>query len=89
MHREVAWAMPVDLLILEFLHETRFRGEPIIVPPKTISRHIHYGRKHVADRCRTLAEKGLVERVDGKAEYRITETGSQVVEREISYSELE
>lgn len=80
--------MPVDILILEFLSETRFRGDPIIAPPKTISRHILYGRKHVADRCLVLAEKGLIERVDDKAEYQITALGTRVANRDVNYDEL-
>jgi len=58
MHREVDWLQPADNYILEYV---RRAGKQT---PKTISWNVPYGYSTTATRCPTLAEHGLLARVE-------------------------
>jgi len=89
MHRRVEWMVPADSSILRFMDAvTDERGNPAIQTPKTISLNTGYSNKHVANRCRTLADHGLLERVEDKAQYRITDKGHALLDGGIDPSDL-
>lgn len=74
-----------DDYILELL-----RDAGITANPSTIGYNIDYDRRYVSERCRILAENGLLERVDeSKAMYRITEKGRKYLAGELDASTLE
>ena len=63
MHRRVEWMVPADTSILRFMAAvTDERGNPAIQTPKTIALNTGYSNRHVAKRCRTLSDYGLLER---------------------------
>ncbi|WP_380680598.1 MarR family transcriptional regulator [Salinigranum sp. GCM10025319] len=69
-----------DDAILELLREAG-----IAANPATIAFNIDYDNRYVSQRCRVLAEHGLVERVhETKAMYRVTELGEEYLKGEIS-----
>lgn len=77
MHREVEWLQPADEYILDFLTHCRCRDDnPAKQTPKTIGLNTPYGRKHAGNRCRVLAEHGLVEQLD-RGVYRATPVGEE------------
>lgn len=81
--------MPADVSILQFLDSARdAHGAPSIQKPITIALNTGYSRKHTSARCRVLADHGLVERVD-TGQYRLSELGEGVVNREVDLRELE
>jgi predicted transcriptional regulator len=74
-----------DDAILELLREAG-----IAANPATIAFNIDYDNRYVSQRCRMLAEHGLVERIhETKAMYRITVRGTRYLSGEINGSELE
>lgn len=90
MHTRVGWMVPADTSILRFMAAiTDERGTHAIQTPKTISLNTGYSNRHVANRCRTLTDHGLLERVDDKAHYRITQKGTGLLNGGISPSELD
>lgn len=56
MRQRAEWMVPSDDVILEYLADA---GE---VPPAVIGRNIDAHPNYVGERCRKLAEYGLVER---------------------------
>jgi DNA-binding IclR family transcriptional regulator len=74
-----------DDAILELLREAG-----IAANPATIAFNIDYDNRYVSQRCRLLAEHGLVERVhDTKAMYRITELGIGYLDGDVKAVEIE
>jgi repressor of nif and glnA expression len=74
-----------DDAILELLREAG-----IAANPATIAFNIDYDNRYVSQRCRVLAEHGLVERVhETKAMYRITGAGEKYLDGELKAEELE
>lgn len=89
MHREIAWMTPADVRILEYLYAARdTRDRPAIQTPKTIAVNTGHPRKYVGQRCRTLADHDVVEKVD-RGEYRLSETGEQLLAGKIRPRELD
>lgn len=72
----------LDDRILELLEEEGFMTPSEIADDDRIP----YSAQHVGDRCRKLAEHGLVENV-GNGVYRITERGEQYLEGELNMAE--
>ena len=73
------WMSIVDDRVLEYLAE----NDPS--PPKTIKEEgkIPYTRQYVAERCRELASRGLVQNL-GNGVYRITDDGNRYLKGELS-----
>jgi len=83
MHREVEWLQPADNYILEYV---RRAGKQT---PKTISWNVPYGYSTAATRCPTLAEHGLLSRVeDEHGGYELSERGRQYLDGELSPADL-
>jgi predicted transcriptional regulator len=72
----------LDDRILEYLVEAGFSTPSEIAEDE----YIHYSAQHVGDRCRKMAEHGLVENV-GNGVYRITERGEQYLAEELNTAE--
>lgn len=90
MHRRVGWMVPADSSILRYMASVKDeRGNPAIQTPKTIALNTGYSNRHVANRCRTLADYGLLERLDDQAHYRITKKGQGLLDGGISPEELD
>lgn len=89
MHRRVEWMTRADVTILEFLHTARdVRGRPAIQSPALIAANTGLSRKHVGNRCRHLADRELVEKVD-RGRYRLAETGEALMTGEMRVDDLD
>lgn len=82
MRKPADWMRPIDDRILEFLSS---EGPNL---PTNISDSIDSSRKYTGERCRKLAENGLVENL-GSGLYRITELGEQYLSGEAGPDELD
>lgn len=88
MHRRVEWMVPADESVLRFLEGLKdYRDDPAIQTPKSIARNVPYSRNHVGNRCRTLADHGLLEKT-GKGEYRLTTKGESLLDGGLSPESL-
>lgn len=88
MHRDVEWLTAADVRILEFLYAARdTRNNPSIQTPKTIAINTGHPRKYVGQRCRTLVDRGLVEKVD-RGEYRLAELGERLMSGRVQPKDL-
>lgn len=83
MRKSPKWMVLLDDRILEFLKEEGPHSPSQIAEDGRIP----YGAQHVGNRCRKLAEHGLVRKV-GKGTYLITDLGEQYLEGETDVSEL-
>ena len=85
MRPRVSWMTRADDAILELLQEAG-----IAANPSTIAFNIDYDNRYVSQRCRKLADNGLVERVhETKAMYQITELGNRYLRGELQAYDLE
>ncbi|MFB6199215.1 MAG: MarR family transcriptional regulator [Halobacteriaceae archaeon] len=74
-----------DDYILQFFVEA-----DIAASPNVIGYNIDYSRQYVARRCSTLADGGLLNRVDEeKAMYRITDLGLNYIKDQLTDEEIE
>ena len=84
MRPRVDWMTRADDAILELLDEAG-----IAANPATIAFNIDYDNRYVSQRCRKLAENGLVERVhETKAMYEITPLGERYLDGQIDADDL-
>lgn len=88
MHREIEWISPADSYILRFMAGCHcLQGDPATLTPKAIGLNVPYTRKHIGNRCRELAEHGLVER-HGRGEYSATGLGVKFANGELTADDL-
>jgi len=88
IHHKVGWMVDADSFILLFAFSTRdIQNRPAKLTPKVIAMNIGYSRKHVGNRCRTLADRGLLEKAN-RGEYRLSNKGYQLMSGEIDASSL-
>lgn len=84
---QVDWLTHTDEMIMQEL--TAGDAER----PSAIAHDIERSTEYVADRCRQLALRGLLDELtddrDGHREYRINELGTRYIRDEISAEELE
>jgi predicted transcriptional regulator len=74
-----------DDAILELLREAG-----IAANPATIAFNIDYDNRYVSQRCRVLAEHGLVERVhETKAMYKVTDLGERYLAGAVEKEDLD
>ncbi|WP_436928174.1 hypothetical protein [Halosimplex amylolyticum] len=83
MHREVEWLKPSDRVIVAELAE--YGGW---MKPSSLALNISYTRRHIARRCQVLSEKGLIDRHEDTAGYRITDFGEQFLNDNLSPEDL-
>lgn len=89
MHRRIEWMVPADESILRYMNvAVDVTGNAAIQTPMTIALNTGYSNRHVANRCRTLADHGLLERIDNEAYYRITDTGKDLLNGGVSPENL-
>lgn len=82
MRQRPDWMKPADDSILEYVRDA---GE---VPPKVIGRNVDIHSKYAGERCREMAEKGLLNRFnDGY--YSLTDLGRRYLNEELVAGELE
>lgn len=84
MHQEVDWLKPSDRPIVREI--ASYGGW---IKPASLTLNVPYGRQHVADRCRVLANHGLLERYDDVAAYRVTERGIAFLEDRVDANDLD
>ncbi|WP_207589638.1 hypothetical protein [Halomontanus rarus] len=72
MHENVAWMEPSDRSIV--LEVAAHMGW---IKPPSMALNSSHSRAHIADRCRVLADHGLIERHPGARAYRITDLGDR------------
>lgn len=83
MHHEVDWLRPSDRRIVSEI--SKYGGW---IKPASLALNLPFTRKHVADRCRELADHGLIERHADQAAYRITDLGTQFLNDELEPADL-
>lgn len=81
MRQRADWMRPADDRVLEFL---RSEGTNL---PTNVAEELSLSRKYVGERCRILADYGLLENL-GQGVYRITEEGEQYLDGELDAEEL-
>lgn len=85
MRPRVSWMTKADDAILELLREAG-----IAANPATIAFNIDYDNRYVSQRCRVLAEHGLVERVhETKAMYKVTDLGERYLAGAVEKEDLD
>ena len=87
MHREVDWLAPADTPIMELMMVRSPTHERIKLAPKCIALNVPYGRKHVGNRCRDLADHGLMSRPK-RGVYQATDLGERFVNGELRVEDL-
>lgn len=89
MHRQVDWMMPADVSILHFLESSRTpQGNYAFQTPKTIALNTGYSNRHIANRCRELADREVIEAGE-RSSYRLGEVGEGLLRGDITPDELE
>lgn len=82
MRERAAWMVPTDDAILEYVRDA---GE---VPPAVIGRNIDSHPNYTGQRCRVLADNGLLDR-ENDGYYSLTELGARYLDEELESGELE
>lgn len=83
MHREVEWMQPSDNYILEWFSRA---GKQT---PHTVGLNIAYSYETASHRCPTLADHGLLDRVeDERGVYELSELGQRYLDGELSPEDL-
>lgn len=83
MHREVEWLKPSDRTIMAEID--KYGGW---MKPSTIALNQPYTRRHVARRCKVLAEHDLLQRHEETAAYQISELGVRFLNDELEVEDL-
>lgn len=84
MYRKVDWLRPADRPILSEIANLDGRW----IKPASLSLNVSYSRYTVADRCRELGERGLVDVHDDVAAYRVNDRGLAFLAGELDPQEL-
>lgn len=84
MHSRIDWLKPSDYTIVSEIGD--YGGW---IKPATLALNIPFTREHVARRCKTLAEHGLLERHEETPAYRITDRGRAYLAGDLDAEELE
>ncbi len=82
MRQRAEWMKPADDAILEYIRDA---GE---VPPVVIGRNIDIHSKYAGERCRELAEHGLLDRADD-GYYSLTDLGERYLDEDLREGELD
>ncbi|OAQ52188.1 hypothetical protein HTG_11245 [Natrinema mahii] len=82
MRNRADWMVPTDDAILEYVRDA---GE---VPPAVIGRNIDSHPNYTGQRCRTLADHGLLDR-ESDGYYSLTELGTRYLDESLESGELE
>ena len=85
MYRKVDWLRPADRPILSEIAALDGRW----IKPASLSLNITYSRYTVADRCRTLGSKNLLDTHDDVAAYRINDRGLAFLDGDLPAHEIE
>lgn len=89
MRRRAEWMSPADVTILEFLYSARDTlDNPAIMSPAIIAENTGLSRKHAGNRCRHLADRDLVEKLD-RGRYRLSDTGERLLDGRLDTADLE
>ncbi|UTF52731.1 hypothetical protein [Natronosalvus rutilus] len=85
MHHSVDWMRPSDRPIVKKIVE--YGGDWVKAP--TLALNLPYTRRHISNRCRELADHGLLEKHPDKAAYRPIEQSYKFLRDELNADELE
>jgi len=89
MRKHGEWMVHADDRILEFLSEYgNHQPSQIASRFPEIGQDLHYHRKYIGKRCRTLAEHNLLENL-GNGVYSITDSGERYLEGELDAAQLD
>lgn len=83
MHRRVEWLKPSDRVIVAELEKCGGW-----MKPSSIALNVSYTRRHIARRCKVLADNGLLERHEDTAGYRVTDIGRQFLNDDLEADDL-
>lgn len=83
MRPRIEWMTQADERVMEFLLE-----KDIIASPSVIAANIDYTGEYISRRCRTLADAGLLQRVDA-SNYRLTELGERFLKGKVESGEID
>lgn len=85
MWSRIPWLKPVHMAILNLLSPPK----RLALTPANIAHNIEYSDGYVADQCRFLVERGLLEVTrNGDPFYSVTDLGERVAAGEIEAEEL-
>lgn len=82
MRQRADWMVPADDALLEYVRDAG------MVPPAVIAVNIDIHRKYAGERCRELAERGLLEKHEN-AYYSLAALGRRYLDEELEPGELE
>ena len=89
MHWQVDWLLPADRPILLFMTGCRCTDNDFaVLTPKVLGLNTPYSRKHASNRCKELAEYGVVE-IIARGEFRATDKAVALLNDEFSVAELQ
>lgn len=89
MHRQVNWMVPADTSILHFLESSQTpQGNYSYQTPKTIALNTGYSNRHIANRCRELADHAVIEAGE-RSSYRLGGVGEALLQGDLSPDKLE
>lgn len=84
MHRQVDWMVAADDAVLHGIHRAN-----MALSPSVLAHNLGYNRDYIAQRCRVIADHGLIEKEgDGGPFYSLTRTGIRYVSGELSPDEI-
>lgn len=83
---KVDWMVAADTLILWFMSEHRFR---FATTPSVVALNVGMSQSHANRRMKFLEGAGLVEMVDDRGYYRITDFGERFILGHCTKEELE
>lgn len=84
MDEEIDWLTPGDMQILTFLIRSLY------FTPNNIAFNLNRDNRHVGRRCKEMAERGVLERVDDNHApfYHLTDLGEAIVQERIDPAEV-
>lgn len=82
MRERADWMVPTDDAILEYVRDA---GE---VPPAVIGRNIDSHPNYTGQRCRVLADRGLLDR-ESDGYYSLTDLGNRYLNEDLEPGELD
>lgn len=83
---KVDWMVAADTLIIWFMSEHRFR---FAVNPTVVAINVGMSQSHANRRMKFLTQAGLIEQVDDRGYYRISDLGQRYIIGECTLEELE
>lgn len=82
----VSWMVSADWIILFFMSEHRWR---FAATPSVVAANCGISQSHANRRCKKLGDAGLLERLEDRGYYRISDAGMRYMLGELDQEDLE